>query len=84
MSSDAPGGETQLHTPTGEMALVLYRLNQIEKKVDLVIDDHEIRLRKAEDGLARLQERMTIVAAALASLSLIASAVAAWLGTLAK
>lgn len=84
MTGDAPGGETQVHAPQGDMALVLYRLNQIEKKVDLVIDDHETRLRKAEDGLARLQERMTIMAAALASLSIIAAALAAWLGSLAK
>lgn len=82
MSPDAPGGETLTHAPQGDMALVLYRLNQIEKKVDLVIDDHETRLRKAEDGIARLQERLTIVATALGALTLVASAVAAWLGSL--
>lgn len=84
MPSDAPGGETLLHTPQGDMALVLYRLNQIEKKVDLVIDDHETRLRKAEDGIARLQERLTIVAAGLTGLNVVLAALAAWLGSLAK
>ena len=84
MTQDAPGGDTQPHPPQGDMALVLYRLNQIEKKVDLVIDDHETRLRKAEDGIARLQERLTIMAAGLAALNMVSAAVAAWLGSLAK
>ena len=79
---DQSGGETVIHSPMGDMAMVLYRLTQIEKKVDLVIDDHETRLRKAEDGIARLQERLTVVTAGLATLTLVASAIAAWLGTL--
>jgi hypothetical protein len=63
---------------------VLYRLNQIERKVDLVIDDHETRLRKAEDSLARLQERLTVVTAGLVALNVVASSVAAWLGSLTR
>jgi PleD family two-component response regulator len=68
----------------GDMAMVLYRLNQIERKVDLVIDDHETRLRKAEDSLARLQERLTVVTAGLVALNVVASSVAAWLGSLTR
>ena len=77
---DDPGGETITHSPVGDMAMVLYRLREIEKKVDRVIDDHERRLRIAEDSVARLQERLTITAYALGGLSLLASAIAAWLG----
>jgi len=73
------------------MALVLYRIAELDKKTDRietavsrVVDDHEARLRKAEDGIARLQERLAIVTASLTALTLVASAVAAWLGSLAK
>ena len=64
--------------------MVSYRLAQIEQKVDRIISDHEARLRKAEDGLARLQERLAIITAALSSLTIAASAVAAWLGATIK
>ena len=77
---DDPGGETQVHSPVGDMAMVLYRLREIEKKVDRVIDDHETRLRKAEDSVARLQERLTVVTAVLMTLNVVGSAIAAWLG----
>ena len=77
---DNPGGETLTHSPVGDMAMVLYRLREIEKKVDRVIDDHERRLRLAEEAVARLQERLQVTAIALGGLSLLASAIAAWLG----
>ena len=51
----------------GDMAMVLYRISELDKKsdrieakVDKVIDDHETRLRSLEDSVARLAERLTI------------------------
>lgn len=64
--------------------MVLYRLSQIEKKVDLVIDDHEARLRKAEEALTRLQERLTTTTYVLGAISVVLSSIAAWLGALSK
>lgn len=77
MSPDKTGGDTIHHTPNGDTAMILYRLSQIEGKVDRALDDHEVRLRKVEDELARLSERLTLWQLGQAVFTTVVGAVAA-------
>jgi hypothetical protein len=76
------GSETIHHKPNGDTAMILYRLDQIEKKIDQNNSDHEIRLRDLEDMTARLSERMTIWQLGQAAFTAVAAVLAAAYGKL--
>ena len=73
-------GETRIHQPNGDTAMILYRLNEIDKKLDAMTSDHEERLRGLEDTTARLSERMTLWQFGQAGLTVIAATIAAMIG----
>lgn len=55
------GDETQPAAPsTDGQALILYRLTQIERKLDSTMADHERRISQLEQGQIRITERLTI------------------------
>jgi hypothetical protein len=75
----------------GDLATILYRLDTIEKKFDRwadeqdrrmskFTDDHEARIRELEETTTRLSERMTLWQAAQATFTIVASALAAFIG----
>lgn len=72
-----PGASSQRDNP---MVLILYRLTQIERKLDEQIKDHEKRLRQLEDGMLRISERMTAWQFVQGTFTTVASVIAGWLG----
>lgn len=55
------GDETIPAAPSSDgQALILYRLTQIERKLDNSLADHERRITLLEQGHIRITERMTV------------------------
>jgi len=71
-----PGESTQ----GNPYVLILYRLTQIERKLDKQLEDHDLRLRQLEAGFVRLSERMTVWQFVQGTFTAVASVVAGWLG----
>lgn len=63
-----------------EMRLILQRLEQIERKLDQQLTDHESRLREVEQLVIRLDARVNAFGLIQTAYATIVSVVAAWLG----
>lgn len=78
------GGDTLPgeHSTAGSnpMVLILYRLTQIERKLDESLKDHDMRLRKLEDSVLRISERLTAWQLVQGIFTAVASSIAGWLG----
>lgn len=78
---DTPEGRITLAVIQEQLATIRREMNDGFERMQDCNRDHENRIRKVEEMVLKLEQRLTIMSGLLGTLTFIGSAIAAWLGS---